>query len=213
MNRVTLWRSTRVRRPLLVLGFLLLSLETAYAATQTFTFDINSASSSITPPPLFCFLPCPEQPPIGPISGTFSMTLDDSKFDNMRLHSIVVTTPLLPFGPFDFPEYKARLTGPDFLGDENDCHWPLDSFCISEGNFGTFAGTFNGNTLSLTGLDPIDFIRSYAYTINAVLKADPVAAPPVPGPHSLQLIFSGLLLLMSVIYTRRHGKNRTKLNS
>ena len=209
MNRVAFWRSRRVRQSLLVLGLLLLSLETAYAGTQTFIFDINSASSSIT----LCFWLCPEQLPIGPISGTFSMTLDDSTFDNMRLHSIVVTTPLLPFGPFDFPEYKARFTGPDFFGDDNQCHWPFDSACFSEGNFGTFAGTFNGNTLSLTGLDPFDLSQSYAYTINAVVKADPVAAPAVPGPDSLHLIFSGLLLLMSVIYTRRHGNNRTKLNS
>ena len=93
------------------------------------------------------------------------MVVDDSLgYANLRFVDVDVSTSILPHGSFDFPNYFARYVGPEVFGNENFCTWPMASgFCLSEGNFGWFEGTFDGSALNMSGSDPINFFSSHQH--------------------------------------------------
>jgi hypothetical protein len=126
------------------------------------------------------------------------MTIADVNFGfgNMQLKNVNVETSPLPSGPFIFPEYFAQFNGPSFFGDSNICDWDATGFCLSEGAFPTFTGTFDGSLLTMNGGQPLDFnfLNGYFYEIHASLvQGDGVL--PVPEPGSALLLLFGLAAL------------------
>ncbi len=83
---------------------------------------------------------------------------------------------------FAFPNYFAVLTGQDFSASEDPCSWfPSMGGCWSMGAFGSYAGTFDGTTLTMTGTDYAgDFFPS-TFNFTVVARAASVASVPEPG--------------------------------
>ena len=80
---------------------------------------------------------------------------------------------------FAFPTYFAVLTGQAFAASEDPCTWfPSTGSCTSMGSFGSYAGSFDGTTLSMTGTDYAgDFFPS-SFEFTVVARA---ATVPEPG--------------------------------
>jgi len=93
---------------------------------------------------------------------------------------------------FAFPSYFAVLTDQGFEANENPCSWfPAMGSCSSFGAFGSYAGTFDGTTLSMTGTDYAGdsfFPSEFSFTV--VARAADVAS--VPEPATLALFGLGL---------------------
>ena len=80
---------------------------------------------------------------------------------------------------FAFPTYFAVLTGQAFAASEDPCTWsPSTGSCTSMGSFGSYAGSFDGTTLSMSGTDYAgDFFPS-SFNFTVVAR---VATVPEPG--------------------------------
>ena len=80
---------------------------------------------------------------------------------------------------FAFPTYFAVLTGQAFAASEDPCTWfPSTGSCTSTGFFGSYAGSFDGTTLSMSGTDYAgDFFPS-SFNFTVVAR---VASVPEPG--------------------------------
>ena len=80
---------------------------------------------------------------------------------------------------FAFPTYFAVLTGQAFAASEDPCTWsPSTGSCTSMGSFGSYAGSFDGTTLSMSGTDyAVDFFPS-SFNFTVVAR---VATVPEPG--------------------------------
>ena len=80
---------------------------------------------------------------------------------------------------FAFPTYFAVLTGQAFAASEDPCTWfPSTGSCTSTGFFGSYAGSFDGTTLSMSGTDYAgDFFPS-SFNFTVVAR---VATVPEPG--------------------------------
>ena len=80
---------------------------------------------------------------------------------------------------FAFPTYFAVLTGQAFAASEDSCTWfPSTGSCTSTGFFGSYAGSFDGTTLSMSGTDYAgDFFPS-SFNFTVVARA---ASVPEPG--------------------------------
>lgn len=93
---------------------------------------------------------------------------------------------------FLFPTYSGILNGDTFSGNENPCTFDLlgGFSCMSIGYFGQFEGSYDGETLSLEGTDPLNSpFDTFTYHIVA-------RAVPEPGTLSLlALAGAGGLLL------------------
>ncbi len=101
---------------------------------------------------------------------------------------------------FAFPNYFAVLTGQEFVASEDPCSWfPSMGGCWSMGSFGSYAGTFDGTTLTMTGTDYAgDFFPS-AFNFTVVARAASVTSVPEPG--TLACLAIGVLGLGAM---RRH---------
>lgn len=130
-----------------------------------------------------------------PIAGGFRMVVDDAMgYPNLRFENVKVSTPQLPYGNFDFPNYFARYDGPDLSGTEDICRWFIGSgLCDAMGNVGSFTGSFDGTNLTMSGVDPITEFSSYLYTIHATAAPDPATA--VPEPATLAMLGIGLAFI------------------
>ena len=88
---------------------------------------------------------------------------------------------------FAFPTYFAVLTGQAFAASEDPCTWfPSTGSCTSMGSFGSYAGSFDGTTLSMTGTDYAgdSFPSSFEFTVVA-------RAATVPEPGTLACLAIG----------------------
>ncbi|CAM5370077.1 PEP-CTERM sorting domain-containing protein [Thauera mechernichensis] len=117
--------------------------------------------------------------------------------DGYERQQIRFETPVIESGGasalgFDFPTYFAVLSGEDFVANENPCTWfPSTGGCWSMGAFGSYAGTFNGTTLSMTGTDYVgDFFPS---RFDFTLVARAVGVSTVPEPGTLACLAIGVL--------------------
>jgi hypothetical protein len=148
--------------------------------------------------------------PSHPLWGSFRMVVSDDPYfsyygsPNLTFDNVKVGYPLLPQGPFTFPDSYARYDGPELFGDNNMCNWraPGESgSCWSIGNFSSFTGTFDGSILTLTGSSPVDWYSSYIYSIRA--EATPYDLSQVPEPATVSLLALGVILAGLMWYRRK----------
>lgn len=100
---------------------------------------------------------------------------------------------------FAFPTYFAVLTGQAFAASEDPCTWfPSTGSCTSMGSFGSYAGSFDGTTLSMSGTDYAGdfFPSSFNFTVVA-------RAATVPEPGTLACLAIGAFGLAAA--RRRRG--------
>ena len=112
------------------------------------------------------------------VSGSFEVftTVDEIWFNDID----VTATPNGGIG-FVFPEYIGNYVGNNFSGSESIPSFPDNSY----------TGTFDGTTLSITGIyyEPVNDGFIYNYIINATV---------VPIPATIWLFGTGLLGLIGV---------------
>ncbi len=166
-------------------------------ASTTYMLRIDAASSSLS---------YSDASRYG-ISGLFKMVVLDASAGtvadgiyfpdgsgNMRLVDVSVTTDPLPDTALSFPAYYAELAGGNIRGDANYCGWPgtPGGTCLSAGASDSFGGTFDGQLLSLTGVDYLGLHRSPNHTFR-------IAAQVVPLPGTSLLFLGGSLGGIAVV--------------
>ena len=114
-----------------------------------------------------------------PITLSFDpLTIVDR--EQIRFEAIEVDSGGAATAGFAFPTYFAVLTGQAFAASEDPCTWfPPTGSCTSTGFFGSYAGSFDGTTLSMNGTDYAgDFFSSSRFDFTVVAQ---VATVPEPG--------------------------------
>lgn len=122
--------------------------------------------------------------------------------EEIRFEAIAVDSGGAATAGFTFPTYSAVLTGQDFAASEDPCTWfPSTGSCTSMGSFGSYAGSFDGTTLSMSGIDYAgDLFSSSRFDFTVVAR---VATVPEPG--TLACLAIGALAL-GVARRRRGGR-------
>lgn len=164
-------------RPSIIALILLLGIYSSANASMSYTLQIDSTHSSIQ----YSENSATEYE----ISGQFNLISSDNGFiwsrDNLRLINISTSTDQLPNVTFSFPYFCANLSGNTVYGSRNDCEWiDRSGSCVSSGRFDNFSGTFNGTTLTLSGIDYLSMHSTpfYSYQITAQVLPSPVPLPP-----------------------------------
>jgi len=182
LNKFTLKVNT------IIVGFCLVSAVSVSHANTTLQIDPSSSYFFVAP---WYFIGNDNSTEKYPISGTFNLKFDTwyDIVDRIRFEPVNISTPILPRGPFTFPEYPVEFDGINFSGNGDPCNfYSGQGTCYSMGNFGFYSGSFDGENLDMTGAAPIDFDESYFFSIKAE-----VAATPVPEPTTILLLGFGLV--------------------
>ena len=113
-----------------------------------------------------------------PITLSFDPLTVENR-EQIRFEAVAVNSGGAATAGFAFPTYFAVLTGQAFAASEDPCTWfPSTGSCTSMGSFGSYAGSFDGTTLSMTGTDYAgDFFPS-SFEFTVVARA---ATVPEPG--------------------------------
>ena len=174
-----------------------LSLAAAATSAHAITLAIDPSQSSVTyTPGGFSFGGpdgglTPSAPQTFMLSGRFdvaqesvpiTLSFDPLTVENreqIRFEAIEVDSGGAAAAGFAFPTYFAVLTGQAFAASEDPCTWfPSTGSCTSMGSFGSYAGSFDGTTLSMSGTDYAgDFFPS-SFNFTVVAR---VATVPEPG--------------------------------
>ena len=174
-----------------------LALAAAATSAHAITLAIDPSQSSVTyTPGGFSFGGpdgglTPSAPQTFMLSGRFdvaqetvpiTLSFDPLTVENreqIRFEAVAVNSGGAATAGFAFPTYFAVLTGQAFAASEDPCTWfPSTGSCTSMGSFGSYAGSFDGTTLSMTGTDYAgDFFPS-SFEFTVVARA---ATVPVPG--------------------------------
>ena len=174
-----------------------LALAAAATSAHAITLAIDPSQSSVTyTPGGFSFGGpdgglTPSAPQTFMLSGRFDVAQETVpitlSFDpltvvdreQIRFEAIAVNSGGAAAAGFAFPTYFAVLTGQAFAASEDPCTWfPSTGSCTSMGSFGSYAGSFDGTTLSMTGTDYAgDFFPS-SFEFTVVARA---ATVPEPG--------------------------------
>ena len=115
-----------------------------------------------------------------PITLSFDPLTVENR-EQIRFEAVAVNSGGAATAGFAFPTYFAVLTGQAFAASEDPCTWfPSTGSCTSMGSFGSYAGSFDGTTLSMTGTDYAgdSFPSSFEFTVVA-------RAATVPEPGTL----------------------------
>lgn len=134
-----------------------------------------------------------------PITLSFDPLTVENR-EQIRFEAIAVDSGGAAAAGFVFPTYFAVLTGQTFAASEDPCTWfPSTGSCTSMGSFGSYAGSFDGTTLSMTGTDYTGdfFPSSFNFTVVAQVAT-------VPEPGTLACLAIGALAL-GVARRRRGG--------
>ena len=180
-----------------------LALAAAATSAHAITLAIDPSQSSVTyTPGGFSFGGpdgglTPSAPQTFALSGRFDVALETVpitlSFDpltvvdreQIRFEAVAVNSG--GAAGFAFPTYFAVLTGQAFAASEDSCTWfPSTGSCTSTGWFGSYAGSFDGTTLSMTGTDYAGdfFPSSFEFTVVA-------RAATVPEPGTLACLAIG----------------------
>ena len=174
-----------------------LSLGAAATSAHAITLAIDPSQSSVTyTPGGFSFGGpdgglTPSAPQTFALSGRFDVVQETVpitlSFDPLTVvdreqisfEAIAVNSGGAAAAGFAFPTYFAVLTGQAFAASEDPCTWfPSTGSCTSMGSFGSYAGSFDGTTLSMSGTDyAVDFFPS-SFNFTVVAR---VATVPEPG--------------------------------
>lgn len=205
--------------PVLALTLLGTAAPPAYAINLV----IDSSLSSVTYTPggfTFCDPSgnCnpPSQPQTFAMSGGFALVqetvfvttsfipLDGYDREQIRFESVAVDSGGAAALGFSFPNYFAVLTGELFAANEDPCTWfPSTGSCFSMGSFGNYSGSFDGTTLSMSGIDYAgDFFPS-SFSFTLVARGEDPASVPEPG--TLACLMAGALGLG---LARRRNRSR-----
>ena len=124
------------------------------------------------------------------VTTSFS-PLDGYEQEQIRFDSSSIDSGGASAAGFVFPGYFAVRTGQGFAASENWCSW-LASFTCLMGYSGSYAGAFDGTTLSMTG---IDYAGDSAFPsrFNFTLVARVGQASDVPEPGVLACLAMGML--------------------
>ena len=174
-----------------------LALAAAATSAHAITLAIDPSQSSVTyTPGGFSFGGpdgglTPSAPQTFMLSGRFDVAQETVpitlSFDPLTVvdreqisfEAIAVNSGGAAAAGFAFPTYFAVLTGQAFAASEDPCTWfPSTGSCTSTGFFGSYAGSFDGTTLSMSGTDYAgDFFPS-SFNFTVVAR---VATVPEPG--------------------------------
>lgn len=174
-----------------------LALGAAATSAHAITLAIDPSQSSVTyTPGGFSFGGpdgglTPSAPQTFMLSGRFDVAQETVpitlSFDpltvvdreQIRFEAIAVNSGGAAAAGFALPTYFAVLTGQAFAASEDPCTWfPSTGSCTSMGSFGSYAGSFDGTTLSMSGTDYAgDFFPS-SFNFTVVAR---VATVPEPG--------------------------------
>ena len=174
-----------------------LALAAAATSAHAITLAIDPSQSSVTyTPGGFSFGGpdgglTPSAPQTFMLSGRFDVVQETVpitlSFDPLTVvdreqisfEAIAVNSGGAAAAGFAFPTYFAVLTGQAFAASEDPCTWfPSTGSCTSTGFFGSYAGSFDGTTLSMSGTDYAgDFFPS-SFNFTVVAR---VATVPEPG--------------------------------
>ena len=174
-----------------------LALAAAATSAHAITLAIDPSQSSVTyTPGGFSFGGpdgglTPSAPQTFMLSGRFDVAQETVpitlSFDPLTVvdreqisfEAIAVNSGGAAAAGFAFPTYFAVLTGQAFAASEDPCTWsPSTGSCTSMGSFGSYAGSFDGTTLSMSGTDyAVDFFPS-SFNFTVVAR---VATVPEPG--------------------------------
>lgn len=157
----------------------------------SYILQIQEDISSFSRNPWYCSTDCNAGHEFG-LAGLFEVTLDSwastVERNRIRLSPLAVTATLPQGLTFQFPDYAVPYGQDDFSGNGDPCnYWRYSGTCLSIGNFGYYAGNFDGTTLVMQGASAIDYSDSYHYELTARV---------VPGPATLALILPALILLL-----------------
>lgn len=196
---------TQACRTATVCALTTLAIAAAATSAHAITLDLDPSQSSVTyTPGGFSFggngatVPGPQT---FTLSGSFNLRQETVpitiSFDpitifereQIKFDAIDVTSGGAEAAGFAFPSYLAVLTGQVFNGNEDPCTWfPSTGSCFSTGSFGSYSGTFDGMTLSMTGTDYLgdSFPSTFNFTVVARVAS-------VPEPSTLACLALGVL--------------------
>lgn len=195
-----------------VSAFALFALGTMPAAAHAVVLQIDAGQSSVTYSPGGFPLCDPDgncdsvpPPQTFALSGSFDLQRetvfvttsffppDGYEREQIRFDSSVIDSGGASALGFAFPGYFAVLTGLDFAASEDPCSWfPSTGACSSQGPLGSYEGTFDGTTLSMTGTDYAED-DAVPGTFSFTLVARAVQVGSVPEPGTLACLATGLL--------------------
>lgn len=178
---------------------LLLSVATSSAHAVVVNIDPSQSSVTHTPGGIVLCDPSGNcgtlpEPQTFALSGSFNVRqetvfvatsfvpLDGYEREQIQFDGIAVDSGGAAALGFAFPTYLSVVTGDTFVGNEDLCSWfPSTGSCFSMGSFGEFSGTFDGNTLSMTGRDYAGAFFPSTFSFTVVARAAEPAAVPEPG--------------------------------
>lgn len=188
-----------IRPAISAVAALMLSVATNGANAVVVNIDPSLSSVTYTPSGFTICDPfgncsVSAQPQTFALSGSFNVRqdrvfvvtsffpLDGYERDQIQFDSLAVDSGGAAALGFDFPTYLSVLLGTAFQGSEDSCTWfPSTGVCTSMGWFGGYSGTFDGSTLSMTGLDYAgDFIPS-TFSFALVARVGDSATVAEPG--------------------------------
>lgn len=196
-------------------------LSSAATSAHAIVVNIDPTQSSVTYTPggfSFCdpegncgSLPSPQT---FTLSGSFNVTRETVSYpiwsdpssvferDEIQLGYLAVDSGGATALGFSFPTYRGVLSGFAFTASEDICSFlPSSGSCFSFGPFGNFSGTFDGTTLSMSGIDYAGnfFPDLFSFTIVA-RTANPMN---VPEPSTLVCVAASAIGLVAAGRRRR----------
>ena len=179
----------------------ILAMSAAATSAHAITLQIDPAQSSVTFTSGGVVLCDPDgncgtlpEPQTFTLSGSFDVVQETWSFPVwsdplttveetwLRFQSVAVDSGGAAALGFVFPGYHAVFTGGNFSASENSCGGlGGGGGCWTMGYFGSYAGSFDGTTLSMSGTDYAGDLFPDTFSFNLVAIAADAVSVPEPG--------------------------------